>query len=131
MSFRYLGNALHEQHNSKTKQKHPTYLVKFAHKKISLRYLAIKLKVVKSWSPLYGWYLDILKMNCLCKTIHRQDEDVLNVSGICDLQQSFRRYLSFRRHLYIQDVACQSSYPRCLLDILNKSYLRKTVSRQN
>ena len=70
-------------------------------------------------------------MNCLCKTIHRQDEDVLNVSGICDLQQSFRRYLSFRRHLYTQDVACQSSYSRCLLDILNKSYLSKTVSRQN
>ena len=42
MSFRYLKNLLHKQHNSKTKLKRLTYLVQFVFKNISLRYRSNK-----------------------------------------------------------------------------------------
>ena len=63
MSFRYMENPLHKQHNSKIKLKRQIYLVQFFYENISLRYCSNKSwrfhHLVKFRSIIY---LDILKL---------------------------------------------------------------------
>ena len=41
------------------------------------------------------------------------------------------RYLLDISAMHLQDISCYSSFPRCLLEILNKPCLGKTIFRQN